>query len=265
MNFHNYKTDLRGILLSSLAILKSCEKNAEMSALSQDEDYPKEYKAPIDNLLNDFLLNSLSRFGKPILSEESSLQLLKSNPFPGWIIDPLDGTYNFAKQIGPCSISIAYINSAGTIEFGAMADYPSGNIYFGGKDYGAYIGNRPISVSKECSIDKALLYTGIPSRNDVTNNECLMQLFTRVSKVRMLGSASVSLANVAQGLGEVYQETGIMLWDVAAGLAILEGAGGAFSITPMDETAGTLGPLHVIATNGLIPVSTFNKGSRWSM
>ncbi|AXE61700.1 inositol monophosphatase [Candidatus Thioglobus sp. NP1] len=213
---------------------------------------PREIKAEADLIIEKLLIDELSVSGLSILSEESGLIESSNNSRLRFIIDPIDGTVNFIRGINDCSISIALFDGNEPI-FGVLASYPSDIIAWGGKGIGAFIGEVPIKVSSIKDIKKGVLCTGFPSRFEFTP-EILsdqMHLIQSFNKVRMLGSASQSLLKVAQGSVEAYFENNIMIWDVAAGIAIVEGAGGEFRIKKQDYN----NPIEVIASNNLIDKS----------
>jgi len=213
------------------------------------DEVPKEAKARADTIIEEILINKLLVADLSILSEESGLSKAESGSTLRFVIDPIDGTVNFVRGISNCSISVALLDGDLPI-FGVLASYPSGAIAWGGKEIGAFIDNLEIKVSSIDNSEKGILCTGFPSRFQFTSESIFKQinLMSRFGKVRMLGSASQSLLQVAQGSAEVYAETDIMVWDVAAGLAIVEGAGGIFSTSFGNcEYA-----LDVVASNGLI-------------
>ena len=161
----------------------------------------------------------------PYISEESSSNLEHNNL--NWIVDPLDGTINYVRDIGSCGISIALFNGRNPI-FGVFAEYPTNKLYWGGKKIGAFCDDIELNVSYVSNKKNAVLATGFPSRYDF-NQSINNQMFSEYAKIRMLGSAAVSLVNVAKGSIDCYNENNIMIWDVAAGIEIVEGAGGVIS------------------------------------
>ena len=164
-----------------------------------------------------------------------------------FIVDPLDGTFNFVKGLGPCAISIALWQDQKPI-FGVIYSLRDRQLFWGGVDRGAYCDGQEILVSDTLSKVKASICTGFPVRFERENDFVLKNFYRRVShfaKVRMLGSAAMSLVYVAKGTADVYSEQNIMLWDVAAGLAIVKGAGGSVHFHP-----GTIEhSLNVYASN----------------
>jgi len=227
-----------------------CEvRQDSFRAHSFDEALPREMKAAADKALEKEILMSLEPVGLPILSEEYGQIAGSKTSDYAFIVDPLDGTVNFVRGLGPAAVSIALYKDNQPV-FGVLGLYPSGSLAWGGKNLGTFIDERPIRVSTISNPIQGVLCTGIPSRFQFNENESA-DFFRRMSsfgKVRMLGAASISLLHVAQGTSEMYSEQGIMLWDVAAGLALVEGAGGDFDISP----GKTSGSLNVVASNGKI-------------
>ena len=243
--------------LSKNAVVHALDKLIELDK-KNIKDYqfsnevPREVKAEADIIIEKILIDKLSISDLSILSEESGLIKSESNSNLRFIIDPIDGTVNFIRGICNCSISVALFDG-NTPVFGVLASYPSGIIAWGGKGIGAFMGEMPINVSSIKDTKKGVLCTGFPSRFEFNSKTILEQihLMQSFNKVRMLGSASQSLLQVAQGSVEAYVESNIMIWDVAAGLAIVEGAGGEFRINKQDYNY----PIEVIASNNLIDKS----------
>jgi len=243
--------------LSKNAVVHALDKLIELDK-KNIKDYqfsnevPREVKAEADIIIEKILIDKLSISDLSILSEESGLIKSESNSNLRFIIDPIDGTVNFIRGICNCSISVALFDG-NTPVFGVLASYPSGIIAWGGKGIGAFMGEMPINVSSIKDTKKGVLCTGFPSRFEFNSKTILEQihLMQSFNKVRMLGSASQSLLQVAQGSVEAYVESKIMIWDVAAGIAIVEGAGGEFRINKQDYNY----PIEVIASNNLIDKS----------
>ncbi len=244
--------------LSKNAVVHALDKLIELDKknikdyLFSDE-VPREVKAEADIIIEKILIDKLSISDLSILSEESGLIKSESNSNLRFIIDPIDGTVNFIRGICNCSISVALFEG-NTPVFGVLASYPSGIISWGGKGIGAFMGDMPINVSSIKDTKKGVLCTGFPSRFEFNSKTILeqMHLMQSFNKVRMLGSASQSLLQVAQGSVEAYAESNIMIWDVAAGIAIVEGAGGEFRINNKQDYNY---PIEVIASNNLIDKS----------
>jgi myo-inositol-1(or 4)-monophosphatase len=143
-------------------------------------------------------------------------------------VDPLDGTFNFVKGLGPSAISVALWEYDRPL-FGVVYSLAERQLAWGGRDIGAFSDGRRISVSGTSDPSLGSICTGFPVRLDMHSDLAMHDFWRMVkpyAKVRMLGSAAASLVQVARGAADLYAESCIMLWDVAAGAAIVEGAGG---------------------------------------
>lgn len=210
----------------------------------------REVKALADSMMDDFIIERLVATGIPILSEESGELQGTAETDLKFVVDPLDGTVNFVRGLGECAVSIALYRNDSPV-FGVLATHPARKLAWGGRGLGAYLNDTPIEVSAVTESSKGVLCTGFPSRFNFENGasfSAYIKQFSCFSKIRMLGAASLSLLKVAEGAAEAYMENDIMLWDVAAGLAIVEGAGGIFSVSPGSATNS----LNVCALNGKI-------------
>lgn len=226
------------LLIAKLAVQEAIKLLAEdMTNHSEEfdfcDDLPREMKAEADRVLEDSILKALRPTKIGILSEETGEYENLREAELHWIVDPLDGTVNFVRGIASCAVSIALWCGNKPI-FGVVGECPSGIIWWGGKDFGAFTSDNRLSVSRVANVSQAVLCTGFPSRFDFSSESMdkVIQSFIDFGKVRMLGAASLSIMQVAKGSAEAYLERDIMIWDVAAGLAILEGAGGKFKISP---------------------------------
>jgi myo-inositol-1(or 4)-monophosphatase len=185
-----------------------------------------------ENLIKE-ILEKESIF--PILAEESG----KSSNDMGetfWVVDPLDGTANYARDIPICCISIALIdNLQPTI--GVIYDFNNDHLYEGSSVSNAYLNDTQISVSKIANANEGILITGLPNDTDYSDNALLSMIkdFQDWRKIRMIGSAAMASVYVASGKAEVYKETKTFLWDIAAGAAIVGAAGGKAIITNQNE------------------------------
>ena len=211
------------------------------------QEHTKEIKASADKILEKYILSKLNPTGLSILTEESGY-LKNNNSKYYFIVDPLDGTFNYVKDLGPCAVSIALWKDKIPV-FGVIFDLQKQQLYWGGKSFGSFCNEKKIEVSKVNLKEKASICTGFPVRFDVEKSNAIQDFFELVkpyAKVRMLGSAAISLVNVGKGSSEIYTEKNIMLWDVAAGLAIIEGAGGIYHIKNTSEKWS----YNVYASNG---------------
>lgn len=214
-----------------------------------DPALPKEMKSASDRVLEEVIVARLRATGLDVLSEEVGQVVSGSGDALRWVVDPLDGTVNFMRGLAPCSISLALCCGEVPV-MGVIGEFPSGKLAWGGLGIGAFWSDLPIRVSAVAQRQQAVICTGIPSRFefDEKGKEWIASTLAPYAKVRMLGAASLSLLCVAKGSAEVYTERAIMIWDVAAGLAIVEGAGGSFTMTPARHPDS----FDVFASNGLI-------------
>lgn len=185
-----------------------------------------------------------------ILSEE--IGEVKMDSDTKWIIDPIDGTINFANGIPICCVSIG-IEKAGTMIMGAVYNPFLDEFFFAEKGGGAFLNNQPISVSKQNEVVKSCLVTGFPYTYLDTENGPL-DVFGRLVRagvpVRRLGSAAIDLCWVAAGRFDGFYEHKLQAWDSAAGFLMVEEAGG--KVTGFRGEPFSPYQPHIVATNGQI-------------
>lgn len=226
------------LLIAKLAVQEAIKLLAEEMTNHREkfdfcDDLPREMKAEADRVVESVILKILRTTDVKILSEESGEENDTGDSQLRWVVDPIDGTVNFIRMIGPSAVSIGLWEGENPI-FGVVGEYPSGVIYWGGLGFGAFADKDSIRVSSVNDSSKAVLCSGFPSRFDFFSKsiEKSFKIYSEFGKVRMLGAASLSILQVARGSADAYIERDIMIWDVAAALAILQGAGGEFSISP---------------------------------
>ena len=184
----------------------------------------------------------------PILAEESGANEDLGSSF--WVVDPLDGTSNYSRDFPICCISIALIHE-NKIILGVINDFNRNIIFEGSTETPAMMNSKPISVSGISDKTKATLATGLPAKASY-KDEAMLALAKELAKwkkIRMIGSAAMSCAYVASGQFDQYQENGIFLWDIAAGLAIIKAAGGNYHYKTYDDNKFKV---DVIANNNCI-------------
>ena len=145
-----------------------------------------------------------------------------------WIVDPLDGTQNYASGLPLSCVSIAYIHQ-GTPLIGVVYDPAHHELFTASQGQGAWLNDAPIQVSTRASLDTpALLGTGFP--RDISLRPELLRPFLNLTErglpVRRLGCAALSLAFLAAGRTDGYWDAKLAPWDVAAGLLLIQEAGG---------------------------------------
>ncbi len=185
-----------------------------------------------------------------LLSEEAGEIVTDSN-FK-WIIDPIDGTVNFAHGIPLCCVSIG-VEQDGEIILGAVYNPFINEFFFAQKGFGATLNDKKIQVSKETAVLTSCVVTGFPyTYLDLPNGP--LDVFDRLIRkgvpVRRLGSGAMDLCWVAAGRFDGFYEHKLQAWDSAAGFLIVEEAGGRVS----DFKGNPYSPYqpHIIATNGKI-------------
>mgnify|MGYP001314511487 FL=1 len=197
------------------------------SIFTSDRDIKLEADIAAENLIKDIIRNESSF---PILAEEGG----KSVDDLGdtfWVVDPLDGTANYTRDIPLCCVSIALVSNLKPV-IGVIYDFNNDDFYEGTKENKALMNNQPINVSDIAEKNKAILVTGLPNATDYSDKVMLAMVkdFQSWRKVRMIGSAAMAAVYVASGKADLYKEFGTYLWDVAAGAAIVSAAGGVAEI-----------------------------------
>ena len=197
-----------------------------------EENLGKEVKLIADRELNSVMLQKLKKLSSfNILSEENDEKVLNQNDY-NWILDPLDGSFNYLRGIPLYCISLGLWMGNEPI-LGVIYDLTEDDIYHGIIGENAYKNKIKISVSSVNISSDAVLCTGFPvnysySKDNVINFVNNVQNY---KKIRLFGSAAMSLSFVACGRVDAYIEDDIMIWDVAAGIAIVKAAGGQVNFT----------------------------------
>ncbi|MDO8427371.1 MAG: inositol monophosphatase family protein [Deltaproteobacteria bacterium] len=185
-----------------------------------------------------------------ILSEESAE--IKAASGYKWIIDPLDGTTNYAHGFPFFCVSIGF-EASGKVVLGVIYDPVLDELFVAEDGKGAALNGNPIHVSKTGSLDRSLLATGFPYdlRTSKENNLDHFSNFTlRAQAIRRAGSAALDLCYVASGRFDGYWEMRLRPWDVAAASVIVKEAGG--TITDFKGSPFSIYGHECLASNGLI-------------
>lgn len=183
------------------------------------------------------------------LAEESGSSNGKDAPVL-WIIDPLDGTMNFAHQIPLFAVSIAAVVN-GQVEVGVIYHPMTNELYAAQRGRGAFLNGNLIRVSKTKEMKYAVGCTGFPYGEKRTRRECADQFIRLIevgNPIRLIGSATVALSYVAAGRFDAFWGMNLQPWDLAAGRLLVEEAGG--SVSHMDGSLHDLfGQSNIVATN----------------
>jgi myo-inositol-1(or 4)-monophosphatase len=169
-----------------------------------------------------------------------------------WFVDPLDGTTNFAHGYPVFCVSIALARKDDQLEAGVLYDPTRDELFAAERGQRATLNGEPIHVSNTAHLAESILGTGFPSnkRHKNPNIHFYQQITLRSHGVRRAGSAALDLANVAAGRYDGFWEFNLNPWDTAAGVLIVQEAGG--KVTCFDGTPFRLDSREVLATNGLI-------------
>lgn len=192
-----------------------------------------------------------------ILAEESG-SLVIDHPDASelvWIVDPLDGTTNFAHKFPVFSVSIA-VRDAADLLIGVIYDPLRDECFSAMRGAGAFLNGQPIRVSQTDALDTSLLATGFPytSHTAEDNNTEAFSVFARKAQgIRRAGSAALDMAYVACGRFDGYWELIVQPWDVAAGIVMVREAGGRVTdYTGDGDTFRMLDARRTLTTNGHI-------------
>jgi myo-inositol-1(or 4)-monophosphatase len=212
-----------------------------------DAELGREVKIAADTRAEAMILARLGTGAAfPILSEETGWSA-GHDLETFWAVDPLDGSVNYLQGYPHCAVSIALMHRGAAL-LGVVDCFLLQERFSGAIGAGAQLNGAPIRVSWTADPARGVLNTGVPSRmaTDAAARDALMHRILRWRKVRMIGSAASALAYVAAGRADAYRESGAMLWDVAAGCALVAAAGGAVRLSGLE------GPLEVAAANGVV-------------
>ncbi len=185
-----------------------------------------------------------------IVTEEQDLARTGSRHV--WIIDPLDGTTNFAHSYPMFSVSIALAVDGGVVA-GAVFDPLRDELFTAEKGAGAHLNGRRLKVTAEDRLIQSLILTGFPydlHEKLVERLRPFIRVMARARAVRRAGSAAIDLSYVAAGRADGFWEAVLKPWDMGAGRLLVEEAGGR--VTRFDGSPVSLGPDEIMATNGVI-------------
>lgn len=201
--------------------------------------------------------------GDAFLSEESAAaerQALwekaeASNDFGLWVVDPLDGTTNYAQRLPVFAVSIAYYQ-ARQVQVGVVYDPIRRELFSAERRQGAYLNGQPIKPSPTRDLEDAIVGSEWVRGQELRMRSAniLSQLVAQTTTARILGSAALSLCYVAAGRFDVYFHLALSPWDVAAALLVL-GEAGAKVTTPTGAPC-TIHSQSYVATNGHVHAQT---------
>ena len=242
-------------------ITKACMKASrslirdfgEIENLQVSSKGPGDFVTSADKRTEKILIEELQKahpeYG--IITEEIGI-INKTNTKNRWIIDPIDGTFNFMNGIPQFAISVGY-EEENEIKCGVIFNPIMNELFCAEKGNGAYLNNSRIRVSKKNKIKDALIVTGGPKGASEIKDKIFSEYINvskNVANVRKFGSAALDVAYVACGRFDGYWQRELNYWDIAAGIIILKEAGGYLDFFDEDENF----PLkkNILASNSLI-------------
>ena len=206
----------------------------------------------VDKLSEDKIIKVIrARFPTHSIISEEVGEMMKQSDYQ-WIIDPIDGTVNFAHGIPICCVSIGLLLNNELI-MGAVFNPMMNELFFAEKGKGATLNGQPISVSVKSNFKTAFLVTGFPYAwpdSEQHPIKVFEKLVLEGLPVRRLGSAAIDLCWVACGRFDGFWEYNLQAWDVAAGYLIVQEAGGI--VTDFEGAPANVFTRQTLASNGLI-------------
>ena len=191
-------------------------------------DYVSQADRKAEKIIREELLKARPTYG--FLGEESE-EIKGTDGAHRWIVDPLDGTTNFLHGIPMFAVSIA-LERNGEIVAGVVFNPAMDELFTAEKGGGAFVNDRRLRVAARKELSDAVVACGIPALGRNNHGKFLVELrhvMGEVAGVRRLGGVSLDLAWVAAGRFDGFWETGLMPWDVAAGILLVKEAGGYVS------------------------------------
>ncbi|AFL89445.1 inositol monophosphatase/fructose-1,6-bisphosphatase family protein [Terriglobus roseus DSM 18391] len=252
----SFATPAAEIAREAGALLRHYYEKGVTAEFKGDVDIVTEADRASEKLIGERLNTLFPEHG--IYGEEGTRQKLDSEY--RWYVDPLDGTTNFAHGFPFFCVSMGLEHRpAGTAEdadgvivAGVIYEPLRDELFLAERGKGAYLNGRRISVSKTALLQESLLSTGFPShkRHENPNAHFYHELTLRSHGLRRAGAAAIDLAYTAAGRVEGYWEFNLNPWDTAAGLLLVEEAGG--EVTRFDGSPFLLDSREILASNGRI-------------
>ena len=232
INYSKELTIAKKAAIKAGNFLKKNKNNINKTLFSTNRDIKLQADIDAEKIIKD-LIRKNSDF--EILAEESGMSSDESQKNL-WVVDPLDGTANYSRNIPLCCISIAMLKDCKPV-LGVIYDFNNDELYEGSINTNACLNGQEIGVSKIKESQQGILVTGLPNDTDYSDEAMtkMIKNFQNWRKVRMIGSAALASAYVASGKADLYMENKSYLWDIAAGAAIVNAAGGEALILNQNE------------------------------
>ncbi|ENO90262.1 inositol monophosphatase family protein [Thauera linaloolentis] len=225
--------------------------STQLDLLAVQSKSPNDFVTEVDRAAEQAIIEVLRDAfpGHGILAEESG----ESGPLNGesseynWIIDPLDGTTNFIHGFPQYAVSIAQTKN-GVLEHAVVYDPNANELFTASRGSGAFLNDRRIRVSRRTRLNESLIGTGFPFRQ-FDNVDAYLGMFKELTQktagIRRPGAASLDLAYVSCGRLDGFWEMGLAPWDMAAGVLLIQEAGGLAS--DLSGEAGFMATGNIVA------------------
>lgn len=216
--------------LKAGAFLKAGMEKTKVINFESERDVKLQSDIDSEHLIREAFGKNTPSF--PIIGEEEGGDpATLDGDAPIWVIDPLDGTFNYLRNIPLCCVSIGLMYKKEPV-LGVIYNFNDNTLYTGSTHHPFAINNQAVKPKWADSITSACLLTGFPTNKEI-DEDSLTEYFKAIrtfKKVRMIGTAALAMAYVAAGHGDVYFEESTNLWDIAAGAALAHSAGGFYSL-----------------------------------
>ncbi|MEO7166562.1 MAG: inositol monophosphatase family protein [Spartobacteria bacterium] len=242
---HYLETAQEAARAAGALLLSHFEKPLKVNAATAHD-----IKLEVDVLTQDLITKILlERFPEHALYGEEGIVGDQTSEYQ-WVVDPLDGTVNYFYGLPHFCVSIA-LRRRGEVIVGVIFDPVRRELWSGKKGQPPTLNGKPFRVSPRTKLAEAVVSIGL-SKTGATIDAglpLLQGMVHRVRKCRMLGSAALDMAYVACGRLDAYIEQGISLWDIAAGLLLVEAAGGKVEMKARTDFPDKF---SIVASNGLL-------------
>tara|TARA_Y100001970_G_scaffold139877_1_gene172177 strand:+ start:12159 stop:12938 length:780 start_codon:yes stop_codon:yes gene_type:complete len=224
----------------------------EIEKLQVSEKSPGDFVTASDKRVEKIIISELEQSGYSFLSEEAG-SIKGKEKDKRWIIDPIDGTFNFLNGLPHFAISIAYEEKSEIVS-GIIFDPIKNEMYFAEKGNGAYLNNFRIRVSNKSDLKSACLVTGGPKFSSKAR-ESILEEYKNISMsvrahIRKSGSAALDIAYVASGRYDGFWQREINYWDIAAGIILIKESGGFVENIKAEEFSAE--KVDIVASNSKI-------------
>jgi myo-inositol-1(or 4)-monophosphatase len=230
----------------------------EIEKLQVSEKGPGDFVTASDKRAEKIIIGELEKSEYSFLTEESGV-IEGKNKDKRWIIDPIDGTFNFLNGLPHFAISIAYEEN-GEIVSGIIFDPIKNEMFSAEKGNGAYLNNSRIRVSNKSNFQNSCLVTGGPNSRS-KKKEAVLEEYKQLSMktfahIRKSGSAALDMAYVGAGRYDGYWQRDLNYWDIAAGIIIVKESGGFVESKKWEEFGKE--KVDIIASNSKIHKELIN-------